>query len=80
MSSAICCSVTSTSAVRVVVMDWTETGASPPTGTRPTMTWRDTRRGKGASGTWRSSVVTVGGQARERAQLSDGSRCGVDRL
>ena len=44
VSSAICCSVASTSAVGVVVMDCTETGASPPTGTAPTRTWRDRRR------------------------------------
>jgi hypothetical protein len=33
VSSAICCSVAFTSAVSVVVMDWTDTGAPPPTGT-----------------------------------------------
>ena len=33
VSSAICCRVALTSAVSVVVMDCTETGASPPTGT-----------------------------------------------
>src|SRR5690349_2819662 len=48
VSSAICCSVALTSAVRVVVMDWTDTGAPPPTGTAclplPTMIWRDLRR------------------------------------
>ena len=32
------------SAVTVVVIDCTETGASPPTGTEPTMIWRDLRR------------------------------------
>src|SRR5215475_7815915 len=48
VSSAICCSVALTSAVSVVVMDWTDTGAPPPTGTAclplPTTTWRDLRR------------------------------------
>src|SRR2546421_11085852 len=48
VSSAICCSVAFTSAVSVVVIDWTDTGAPPPTGTAclplPTMIWRDLRR------------------------------------
>ena len=34
VSSAICCSVALTSAVSVVVIDWTEICASPPTGDR----------------------------------------------
>ena len=37
VSSAICCSVELMSAVSVVVIDWTETGASPPTATEPTL-------------------------------------------
>src|SRR5687767_9170936 len=41
---AICCSVALTSAVFVVVIDWTEMGAPPPTGTRPTWIWRVGRR------------------------------------
>src|SRR6204780_1590752 len=49
VSSAICCSVAFTSAVSVVVIDCTETGAPPPTGTAcgplPTMIWREARRG-----------------------------------
>jgi hypothetical protein len=36
VGSAICWRVAPMSDVRVVVMDWTETGASPPTGTVPT--------------------------------------------
>ena len=36
VSSAICWSVALTSAVSVVVIDCTETGASPPTSTLPT--------------------------------------------
>jgi 4-hydroxy-3-methylbut-2-en-1-yl diphosphate synthase IspG/GcpE len=36
VSSAICCSVALTSAVRVVVIDWTEIGWSLPTPTLPT--------------------------------------------
>src|SRR6266536_1824483 len=66
VSSAICCSVAFTSAVTVVVIDWTETGAPPPTGTAcfplPTMIWRDFRRGaSGSGGGWgmpRSIVMT----------------------
>ena len=46
VSSAICCSVALTSAVSVVVIDCTETGASPPTATEPTLIWRDLRRGR----------------------------------
>ncbi len=37
VSSAICCSVAFTSAVSVVHIDWTLTGAPPPTGTLPTI-------------------------------------------
>ncbi len=65
VSSAICCRVPFTSAVTVVVIDWTETGASPPTGTAclplPTITWRDFRRGArgsgGIAGRPRSTVI-----------------------
>jgi len=32
------------SAVTVLVIVWTVTGASPPTATLPTMIWRDGRR------------------------------------
>src|ERR1700709_1631979 len=52
VNSAICCSVALTSEVSVVVIDWTETGAPPPTGTEPTMIWRLLRRGaRGGGGT-----------------------------
>nr|BFE29774.1 hypothetical protein GCM10010200_020250 [Actinomadura rugatobispora] len=44
VNSAICCNVAFTSAVSVVVIDCTDTGASPPTGTSPTMIRRDARR------------------------------------
>jgi len=51
VSSAICCSVPFTSAVTVVVIDWTETGAPPPTGTAclpwPTITGATSARGQG---------------------------------
>ena len=39
-----------TSAVSVVVIDWTQTGAPPPTGTEPTMIWRLCRRGASGGG------------------------------
>jgi len=45
VSSAICCSVALTSVVGVVHIDCTETGASPPTSTFPTLILRDLRRG-----------------------------------
>src|SRR4051794_41038529 len=52
VSCAICWSVAFTSAVRVVVIDCTDTGASPPTGTVPTMIWRDfPRMARGVVGT-----------------------------
>ena len=60
VSSAICCSVAFTSAVTVVVIDWTLTGASPPTATLPTWIWREGRRGasrRGISGTPRETVT-----------------------
>lgn len=50
VSSAICWSVAFTSEVRVVVIDCTETGAPPPTGTDPTMIWRLIRRGASGGG------------------------------
>src|SRR6266516_3567685 len=67
VSSAICCSVAFTSAVSVVVIDWTDTGAPPPTGTAclpwPTMIWRDLRRDAsgcvGRPGMPRSIVMTL---------------------
>src|SRR5215472_3512604 len=67
VSSAICCRVAFTSAVSVVVIDWTDTGAPPPTGTAclplPTMICLDTRSaasgGAGTSGMPRSIVMTL---------------------
>src|SRR6202035_3479110 len=67
VSSAICCKVAFTSAVTVVVIDCTETGAPPPTRsacfTWPTMIWRVLRRGAsgsaGGSGIPRSIVIVV---------------------
>ena len=50
VSSAICWSVALTSEVSVVVIDCTETGASPPTPTLPTLIWRVLRRGASTGG------------------------------
>src|SRR6266568_4221733 len=50
VSAAICCSVALTSAVSVVVIDCTDTGASPPTSTEPTRICRDLRRGASVGG------------------------------
>src|SRR3546814_7481153 len=45
--SATCFTVEATSAVSVLVIDCTTTGASPPTATPPMRTWRVFRRGAG---------------------------------
>src|SRR5690606_3687443 len=50
VSSAICWSVALMSVVGVVVIDCTETGASPPTSTLPTRILRDRRRGASTGG------------------------------
>jgi hypothetical protein len=50
VSSAICWSVPLMSAVLVVVIDCTDTGAPPPTATGPTMICRDFRRGASGCG------------------------------
>src|SRR5258705_70925 len=71
VSSAICWRVALMSDVRVVVIDWTETGAPPPTGTEPTMIWRLARggakSGAGAAGRPRLMAVTVRPSLRDRA-------------
>ncbi len=63
VSSAICCSVAFTSAVSVVHIDCTLTGAPPPTGTLPTISWRDCLRGAssagGVAGMPRSTLITI---------------------
>src|SRR3546814_1700186 len=50
VSSAICCRVALTSEVRVVVIDCTEIGASPPTSTFPTLILRLLRSGLSTGG------------------------------
>src|SRR3954462_3195768 len=50
VSSAICCSVALTSAVFVVVIDWTLTGKALPTPTPPTWSCRVLRRGASTGG------------------------------
>ena len=50
VSSAICWRVAFTLAVSVVVIDCTDTGAPPPTGTEPTMIWRDDLRSASCAG------------------------------
>src|SRR5487761_18271 len=47
---AVCWRVEFTSAVSVVHIDWTLTGAPPPTGTLPTISWRDCLRGASGAG------------------------------
>src|SRR6266702_1570386 len=82
VSSAICCSVAFTSAVTVVVIDWTETGAPPPTGTAcfplPTMIWRDLRRGAsgsgGSCGRPRSTVMKMIASLHDMDRIEDVSR------
>src|SRR5262249_42728106 len=75
VSSAICCSVALTSAVSVVVIDCTDTGAPPPTGTGPTMNCRDARRGArtgaGAAGIPRLTAVIEAGHLPESDGVDD---------
>src|SRR3954466_16274651 len=75
VSSAICCRVLLTSAVRVVVIDWTEIGASPPTGTPPTWICRLVRRGAsgfgGVEGIPRPMAVTAGSYLTESDRVHD---------
>ena len=64
VSSAICWSVALTSEVRVVVIDCTETGAPPPTGTEPTMIWRLVRRGASGGGRYGGHTETDSGHVQ----------------
>src|SRR3954447_22519185 len=80
VSSAICWRVALTSAVRVVVIDCTETGKSLPTPTLPTLIWRVLRRGAstggGAAGIPRliSVISSAYGAPRPRPQTRAGRR------
>src|SRR6478735_6472696 len=74
VSSAICWSVPLMLVVGVVHIDWTLTGALPPTSTLPTLICRDLRRGARVSGTLGIPRLTAGtpstlrsGQAGEPA-------------
>src|SRR3954453_6254560 len=75
VSSAICCRVLLTSAVRVVVIDWTEIGASPPTGTPPTWICRLVRRGAsgfgGGEGVPGPRAATAGSYPPESDRVPD---------
>src|SRR3954464_9093149 len=75
VSSAICCRVALTSAVSVVVIDCTLTGAPPPTGTLPTMIWRLLRRGAsgggGTAGIPRLTAVTFASPAEDLDRVDD---------
>src|SRR5262249_55785663 len=64
VSSAICWSVALTSEVSVVVIDCTETGAPPPTGTLPTMIWRLWRRGASGTGGLTGMPRLMAGKSR----------------
>ena len=54
--------VAAASAVGVLVIDWTVIGASPPTGTAPTMIWRLLRRAM-----WRQGRTWVWSRLMSRA-------------
>src|SRR5690606_24300884 len=79
VSSAICCSVAPMSDVRVVVIDCTDTGASPPTATDPTWILRLLRRSArgrtGDPGIPRETAVTASLPVRR-----DGFAHGAQRL
>src|SRR4051794_24078934 len=83
VSSAICCSVALTSAVSVVVIDCTLTGAPPPTGTEPTMSCRLCRRGAsgggGAEGMPRLIAVTASSPGEDGNRVDDVRRHGEQR-
>ncbi len=74
VSSAICCSVALMLVVGVVHIDWTLTGASPPTRTLPTLIWRDLRRGARTSGTLGIPRFTAGTLSHYAAGAGRGLR------
>src|SRR6516162_3225794 len=67
-SAAACRAVASTSAVSVLVIDWTTTGASPPTVTPATSTATDRRRFCGPAS------LMSGSLSEDRCQKSEGGR------
>src|SRR5690242_19380347 len=73
VSSAICWSVALTSAVRVVVIDCTDTGAPPPTGTGPTISRRESRRGASVGGgeEGRPRLIAVTGSPGNGSEQGD---------
>ena len=75
VSSAICCSVALMSVVGVVVIDCTDTGASPPTSTLPTLIFRLARRGAttggGSGGIPRETDMEPSVRARTRSAMID---------
>src|SRR6266545_2024730 len=71
-SSAICCRVALTSAVLVIVIDWTLTGAPPPTGTLPTWILRERRRPTPAA----RSVISSGKATEASSFVGPGPREG----
>ena len=80
VSSAICCSVALMFVVGVVHIDWTLTGASPPTSTLPTLICRDLRRGARVSGTLGIPRFTAGTSPslrRARWARACASACGA---
>src|SRR2546423_10677143 len=66
------------SAVSVVVIDCTETGASPPTNTPPTLSWRDLRRS--ASGWCGSSGIPSETAVMTNAPLLERDRDRIDHV
>ncbi len=83
VSSAICWRVALMSVVCVVHMDWTLTGASPPTSILPTLILRVLRRGArtkgGASGMPRLiGMLTRSSSHPARASPAPGGRCARD--
>src|SRR5215218_1901110 len=69
-SSAICCKVPLMSAVLVMVIDWTLTGAPSPTATLPTLIRRERRRPTPAARSVNSSGKATRGSLSER--IGDG--------
>src|SRR3954454_21871336 len=78
VSSAICWRVALTSVVGVVVIDCTETGASPPTSTEPTLICRDRRRGEitGGGAAGRPRFTDIEGVRLRDERVGAGSRGG----